>query len=162
MTALPVPGLTLAPVTEPDLAELYVMQRCCWLTEALVNDTLAIPPLHESLDDMRAWVRDWSGWIVRRGPRLVAGVRARRDGDAWEIGRLFVAPDLLGLGLGRWLLAYAEAQAPDSTAAYTLYTGERSVRNITMYERAGYRLIPDAEVPGGHIAGAVHLRKPRT
>ena len=27
-----------------------MLQRCCWMEEALVNDTLAIPALHESLE----------------------------------------------------------------------------------------------------------------
>ena len=99
--------------------------------------------------------------LARVDGRLVAGVRARaetdREGrDVWEIGRLMVAPDLQGRGLGRVLLEHAERQAPAHVAAYRLFTGERSTANLRMYRRAGYR-------PSGEPApdGAVVLRKPR-
>ena len=53
------------------------------------------------------------------------------------------APDgrtrLRGQGLGGWLLRFAEAQAPDDVESVTLFTGERSTRNIAMYERAGFQ-----------------------
>lgn len=141
-----------------DCPELLVLQRCCWVQEALLNDTLDIPALHETLEDLRDWVKTWSVWTVREGPRLVGGVRARLDGDRWELGRLMVAPDLAGRGLGRRLLAHAEAQAPAEARKFVLFTGARSARNIAMYQRAGYRL---TEAPGapGHIRGAVYLEK---
>ena len=87
-----------------DAAELLVLQRCCWVDEALANDTLDIAALHETLDDVRAWLDEWSTWCVRIAGRLVGAVRARRFGESWEIGRLMVAPDMGGQGLGRWLL----------------------------------------------------------
>ena len=39
-----------------------------------------------------------------------------------------VAPDLAGQGLGRWLLRFAETQAPDEVESITLFTGARSTR----------------------------------
>ena len=147
--------LVIAPATAGDSAELLVLQRCCWVQEAIANETLDHPALHETLDDIREWLTTWSVWQVRLGHRLVGAVRARLDGDAWEFGRLMVAPDLAGHGLGRRLLAFAEAAAPASARRLALYTGTRSVRNIAMYSRAGYRLT-ESSVPG-----AVHLVKPR-
>jgi GNAT superfamily N-acetyltransferase len=147
------------PVTPEDCAELYVLQRCCWVEEALLNDTLAIPALHESLEDVRDWTKTWSAWRVRQGPRLIGAVRARPDGDAWEVGRLMVAPDLAGRGLGRWLLAFVEAQAPADTRRFVLFTGRNSARNIAMYERAGYRITEHAEVGKGDLQAAVFLAK---
>lgn len=139
--------LDIVPVTASDVGELLVLQRCCWVQEAIANETLDHPALHESLDDVREWLTTWSVWQVRQGHRLVGAVRARLDGDAWEIGRLMVAPDLAGHGLGRRLLAFAEAQAPASARRFALYTGTGSVRNIAMYERAGYQLA-ESSVPG--------------
>ncbi|QWF85129.1 GNAT family N-acetyltransferase [Amycolatopsis sp. CA-230715] len=153
----PFAGARLSSVTPDDCAELFVLQRCCWAQEALVNDTLDIPALHESLEDVREWTKTWSTWIVRLGPRLIGAVRGQLDGDAWEIGRLMVAPDLAGRGLGRRLLAHAERQAPVEARRYTLFTGARSARNIAMYERAGYRLTTSS----GAVRGAVHLVKDR-
>ena len=150
----PIEGSILSRATAADAAELLVLQRCCWVAEAIANDMLDIAALHETLDDVRAWISEWSTWCVRVNGRLVGAVRARRDDTAWEIGRLMVAPDCEGRGLGRWLLRYAEHQAPADVATMALFTGARSVRNIAMYERAGYQR------GGSAPPGAVGLSKP--
>jgi GNAT superfamily N-acetyltransferase len=136
---LPIAGGLLAKAGPDDAAELMVLQRCCWVDEAIANDTLDIAALHESLDDVRASLGEWMTWTVRVSGRLVGAVRARREGSTWDIGRLMVAPDLAGQGLGGWLLRFAEAQAPDEVESITLFTGARSTRNIAMYERAGFQ-----------------------
>jgi GNAT superfamily N-acetyltransferase len=141
-----------------DGPELLVLQRCCWVQEAVLNNTLDIPALHETLEDLRDWTKTWSVWVLRHEHRLVGAVRARLDGDCWEVGRLMVAPDLAGRGLGRRLLTHAEAHAPADVRRFALFTGARSTRNITMYQRAGYRLV-DAPATDGHIRGAVYLEK---
>lgn len=144
----PIDAATLSPAVDADAGELLVLQRCCWVEEAIANDTLDIAALHESLDDVRAWIRDWSVWCLRTSGRLVGAVRCKRDGTAWEIGRLMVAPDLGGRGIGRWLLRLAEAKAPDDVELISLFTGARSSRNITMYERAGFRRSSTPAPPG--------------
>lgn len=152
---------TLRPAVPADAAELCVLQRCCWVSEAIVNDTLAIPALHESVDDVGGWLDSHQVWVLHHQRRLVGAVRAHRNGTLWEIGRLMVAPDLEGRGLGRRLLAHAERQAPSDIRAFVLFTGAHSHRNQRMYIAAGYRT---AEAPADqlrrHIVGAVYLHKP--
>ncbi|WP_232661924.1 GNAT family N-acetyltransferase [Pseudonocardia sp. TRM90224] len=153
-------GFVVARATAADAPELVVLQRCCWVTEAILNDTLAIPALHETLDEVAAWIERLHVWTVRANGRLVAAVRAGADGERWEIGRLMVAPDQRGGGLGRWLLRYAEEAAPAGTRTIALFTGSKSERNLRMYRAAGYDLqaAPEAEL-GAHIVGAVFLAK---
>ncbi|MFJ8582517.1 GNAT family N-acetyltransferase [Micromonospora sp. NPDC093277] len=153
----PVEGLTLTIARPDDLAELLVLQRCCWVQEALANDTLDLRPLRETLDDLRASMSTWQLWCVRRHGRLVAAVRARTHKRAWLIGRLMVAPDQAGNGIGSWLLSYVEEQAPEETTHHELFTGHRSTRNIRLYERAGYALTTADDTPDG----SVHLTKQR-
>ena len=128
---------TITPATPDDAAEVLVLQRCCWVTEALANDTLEIPALHEELEDVIDWIG--TAWVARDAGRLVGGVRASFDGGAWHVGRLMVARDRRGEGLGARLLRHAEEQAPDAADRFALFTGARSDRNLAMYERAGYR-----------------------
>lgn len=154
------PGYVVSCATTSDASEILVLQRCCWVTEAIINDTLAIPALHETLDDVADWVRDRCVWTVRVSGRLVAAVRANAEADRWEIGRLMVAPDKRGMGLGRWLLHYAEKAAPEGTRVLGLFTGAKSQRNLRMYAAAGYELRPAlSDELGAHIAGAVFLSK---
>jgi tRNA (guanine37-N1)-methyltransferase len=154
--ALPIHGATIRRALAVDAPELLVLQRCCWVDEAIANDTLDIQALHETLEDVRAWIDVWTTWCVRADGRLVGAVRGRREGSTWEIGRLMVAPDLAGKGLGGWLLRFAEAEAPADVESITLFTGARSARNIALYERSGFvRTLAPAP------PGAVQLVKDR-
>jgi tRNA (guanine37-N1)-methyltransferase len=153
----------IEPAQPADAPELLVLQRACWVQEALINDHLGIPALHEDLEAVRAWLGEWATSVVRVEGRLVGAVRARLVGDAWDIGRIMVAPDLQGRGLGRALLEHAERQAPEAARRFVLFTGARSTHNIRMYRKAGYRPVPDDQAPddGGQWAERTVLAKRR-
>jgi tRNA (guanine37-N1)-methyltransferase len=145
--------VAVRPVEAADAGELYVLQRACWVQEQHDNPGVRIPALRETYDDLRDWIARDTVLVARSDGRLVGAVRASLDGDAWEIGRLMVAPDLAGRGLGRELLERIEALAPAEAATYALFTGAGSARNQRMYKKAGYRLM-------GEIApGVVRMTK---
>ncbi|MEO6413128.1 MAG: tRNA (guanosine(37)-N1)-methyltransferase TrmD [Pedococcus sp.] len=151
-------GLDLSIATVADAPELMVLTRACWVAEIARYGMFGAG--EETLDEVVAAVGEWQTWTWRSGGRLVASVRARVDPDeatTWQIGRLMVAPDLQGRGLGRALLTFAEAQAPSGTAAYWLNTGSGSERNLRIYRKAGYRVQPGE----GAFPGTVNLVKPR-
>jgi NAD(P)H-dependent FMN reductase/GNAT superfamily N-acetyltransferase len=141
----PLPGTYARRLTPHDEPEVTVLQRCCWLDEAVENDTLAIPALHESPARVREWLADWHTTGLLLDGRLLGLVRTRRAGTDWHIGRLGVAPDRRGQGLGGWLLRLAENAAGPQCRRIVLSTGARSVGNIAMYRRAGYREVPTAD-----------------
>ncbi|HET9501004.1 MAG TPA: tRNA (guanosine(37)-N1)-methyltransferase TrmD [Marmoricola sp.] len=146
----------IGPVQPADAGELLTLQRACWLQELEANPDADIPALREELDQLRRWILTDTVLVARSAGRLVGAVRARLDSDgAWDIGRLMVAPDLQGRGLGRVLLQRIEAAAPPDVRQFTLFTGARSEANLRRYKRAGYRLV--GEVGGG----AVRLSKRR-
>jgi tRNA (guanine37-N1)-methyltransferase len=125
-----------------------------------------VPPLAEELPEVVTGLAEWTTYAVRvRGGdgapgRLVASVRGRvhpADATTWEVGRLMVAPDLQGRGLGRELLALAESLAPASVTGYRLTTGVLEEGNQRFYKRAGYRPVTSASTP----PGAVELAKRR-
>ena len=143
--ALTAADLDVRPAQPADAEELVVLQRACWLSEAVANSTFDIPALTEDADDVRRSFDEWRTWVVRSGGRLVGSVRARTspdDGDQWEISRLMVAPDLQGRGIGRSLLEYAESVAPEGTRRFWLNAGTGSSANLRRYRRAGYRVRP--------------------
>lgn len=151
----PVAGSYARPLTPDDAAEVLVLQRCCWVDEALANGTLDLAALHESLDDVRRWLADWRGTGLWRDGRLLGMVRTRREAGALHVGRLAVVPDLRGAGAGRWLLRLAEAELGPQDDRLVLHTGARSTRNIGLYQSEGYVL------SGEPVDGAVRLDKPR-
>ena len=140
------------PATRSDAGELLTLQRACWVQEALAIGSLdVVPALHETLDDVVAGLEEWQTRVVRVAGRLVGSVRGRLVGTTWHVGRLMVAPDLQGRGLGRALLAHAESLAPVEATSCSLVTGAASADNIRMYRRAGYRERPDLEAPPGGV-----------
>lgn len=148
-------ALPLRPATPGDAGELLTLTRACWVVEAQANDTLDIPPLTESLPDISAALApgaDWRTWVLRdpAAGRLVGSVRGRLTawGDdpadapaTWEVGRLMVAPDLQGRGIGRALLAHVLATADPRARRAWLLTGAASARNQRMYKKAGFRVL---------------------
>ncbi len=143
---------TPVAATRADAGELFTLQRACWLQEAIANDSVSgIPALHESLDDVVAWIESWTTFVVRSSGRLVGAARGRLEGppgdQAWSLGRIMVAPDLQGRGLGRQLLEHIQNVAPPAATSYVLFTGHQSQGNIAMYRKAGFRLRPDLEAP---------------
>jgi len=153
-TSLP-GGEVIAPAVPADAGQVLTLQRACWIQEQQANPGVRIPPLHESLDDVRRWLGESTVLTARRGDRLIGAARARAEGELWNVGRLMVAPDLQGQGLGRVLLEAIEAAAPAGTTTFVLFTGAGSVDNIRFYKRAGYRL--RGEEPD--VPGAVRLTK---
>ncbi|NYD42422.1 tRNA (guanosine(37)-N1)-methyltransferase TrmD [Nocardioides panaciterrulae] len=144
------------PARPGDAGELWTLQLACWVQEAHDNPGVRIPALHESLDDVRAWLADQVVLVAHSAGRLVGAVRGRLAGEQWEIGRLMVAPDLASRGLGRALLGRIEGLAPAAATSYSLVTGAGSLRNQRIYKKAGYRLRGEVE------PGVVRLTKRRT
>jgi tRNA (guanine37-N1)-methyltransferase len=150
-------GAEWRPATRGDAGELLTLQRACWVDEAVANEMWDLPALHETLEQVEADLERWTTFVLRSSGRLVGSVRGRRTGRGdWFIGRLMVAPDLRGRGLGRWLLEQVVAAAPDEARRLALMTGARSEANLRMYRRAGFR--PDRDQPD---PGVVRLSRPR-
>ncbi|MEI2777604.1 MAG: tRNA (guanosine(37)-N1)-methyltransferase TrmD [Tetrasphaera sp.] len=131
--------------TAADLPELIVLTRACWVPEAREMETVDFPPMTDGPVEHARALREWTIWVWRSGGRLVASGRGRRDPDdpsVWQVGRLMVAPDLAGRGIGRAVLAFVESLAPADVTSYWINTGRRSLRNQRIYKKAGYRLAP--------------------
>lgn len=152
--------LDVRPAVPADAGEIYTLQRACWLQELEVNPGVEIPALTESLDDVRRGLGEWTVLVVREpaSGRLLGAVRGKVDHRGeWDIGRIMVAPDLQGRGLGRELLELIEEAAPTEVTSYVLFTGAGSAANLRMYKKAGFRLRSDRKAS----AGAVVLTKQR-
>jgi tRNA (guanine37-N1)-methyltransferase len=145
------------PATRADAGELLTLQRACWVEEALANDMWDVPALHEPLETVEAELRRWTTFVLRSEGRLVGSVRGRLAGAEWLIGRLMVAPDLRGRGLGRWMLEQVMAAAPQEATRLGVMTGARSEANLRMYHRAGFR--PSRDQPDPRLTHLFRRRR---
>ncbi|GHF97707.1 MULTISPECIES: GNAT family N-acetyltransferase [Amycolatopsis] len=121
-----------------DAGEVLTLQRAAYVTEARAHGDLDLPPLLETLEETRAALAGLS-WGVRESGRLVASVRLTVTGPVAVIGRLVVAPDRQGFGLGGALLRFAESAAPAEVAVFRLFTGSKSAGPLHLYAKHGYR-----------------------
>ena len=151
-------GLYRATVLgDADAGEIMTLQRAAYVTEAQAHNDLHLPPLTQGLDELRAELGGSNvvALGVREEGRLIAAVRLRRIGSTVELGRLTVAPDRQGKGIGSFLLGEAEKAFPEAREMQ-LFTGERSSANIRLYERSGY--VETGRTPVGDYS-IVHLAK---
>ncbi|MGW1346399.1 tRNA (guanosine(37)-N1)-methyltransferase TrmD [Kribbella sp. NPDC002412] len=127
------------PATEADAGEIHTLQLAAFLSEGRAYGDLSIPPLAE--DAAASVQRLKQGGVLKAvaGTRIVGSVQVTVDGSVARIGRLIVAPDWQGRGLGGRLLKVAEQLAPAEVTSYELFTGAESDRNLGLYQKAGYR-----------------------
>lgn len=132
-----------------DLQQLLTLQYMAYQYQAELNNDFSIPPLTETLEDVQ---RDCLSVIILKAVTedgtIVGSVRGRIDGDTCHVGRLFVHPDYQGHGLGTRLLSAIEAACPKSR--YELFTSNKSIDNIRMYERVGYITFKEIDTPADY------------
>lgn len=153
---------TITTATAADAGELLTLQRAAYVTEAQLYREPHLPPLTESLAELRAALAG-GGTLVARlaggsGRRIVGSVRSRLAAGTCHIGRLCVAPDLQGRGIGSALLRAVEAAHAGRADRYALFTGYRSEGNLRLYARLGYVETGRDADPAGITL--VHLGKP--
>jgi ribosomal protein S18 acetylase RimI-like enzyme len=91
------------------------------------------------LDDYAARVSEGVVWVIEDGS-IAAGVIVLLPGPGYLLlDNIAVAPDRQGLGLGRRLLAFAEAEAARrGHREIRLYTHETMTENQRLYAAIGY------------------------
>lgn len=140
-----------------DAGELLTLQRAAYSSEAQIYGDPFLPALTQTLDELRAELAN-PALGVRHDGRLIAALRWRIDGTTAHIGRITVAPDMQGRGLGTRLLREAEQQS--GAASFELFTGHLSVANLRLYEREGYH--QTMRMPLSEGVELVYLQKQRT
>jgi len=148
--------VVIGPTSESDAGEVLTLQRAAFVSEAQIYGSADMPPLTQTLPEVEAELRSSSGLAARKDGRLVGVIRFVEDDGVLLIGRIAIAPDMQGEGIGRTLLDAAERASSAEVAE--LFTGSLSEANIRLYESCGYE---EAErVPQGDGTEQVFLRKP--
>lgn len=149
----------IVAATVADAEAILELQRIAYESEAIRYQNWKIPPLVETIDSVR---RDIEQHVVLRAivdGRLAGSVRGVVKNGVCEVCRFSVDPALQRRGIGSALLSAIEREFPD-IEAFELFTGNRSVENLRLYERHGYRVVPERTRVLSPDVSLVFLRKP--
>lgn len=151
--------ISIRPVTVADAGQVLTVQRAAFVTEALIYDDPDMGPLTQTLDEVAHELRDNLGCVAQIGDRVVGAARAVASGELLLVGRIAIAPDQQGEGLGSALLDAVESRGRDAGCRTAeLFTGSLSAQNIELYERLGYR--ESERVPQDDGTAQIFMRKP--
>lgn len=121
-----------------DLAAILALQYLAFQSEAETLGDFSIPPLRETLEELYIQFRNGTVFLkaVDAEGQIVGSVRGVADEDTLRIGKLMVHPAHRNKGLGKRLLAHLESSFPHLRRE--LFTSDRSVKNLQLYESMGY------------------------
>ena len=120
-----------------DLSAILQLQYLAYQSEAELFGSRDIPPLKQTLDEV---IEEYNSGIILKmtdGGKIIGSVRAKECDGTVYIGKLMVHPDYRCRGYGSRLLAEIEHYFPNKR--YELFTSTRSVNNIRLYQKAGYK-----------------------
>ena len=121
-----------------DAAEILALQRLAYVSEAELYGDYRIPPLMQTLVELED---EFAAQVILKltiDGKIIGSVRAcERDGTCC-VGRIVVHPDFQKRGYGSKLLAGIEAHFL-GCGRFELFTGHKSVGNIGLYQKQGYR-----------------------
>ena len=128
-----------------DLKEILDLQYLAYQSEAALFGNKDIPPLKETLPELEEEFKNGIVLkMVSEDGRIIGSVRSYAKDKTVYIGKLMVHPDFRGKGYGSKLLREIECYYADKR--YELFTSTKSVDNIRLYEKLGYKIFNEKKI----------------
>ena len=122
-----------------DLPTILQLQYLAYQSEADLFGSRDIPPLKQTLDEV---IKEFNSGIILKmiddKNNIIGSVRDKEIDGTVYIGKLMVHPDHQHKGYGTLLLSEIEKCFPDKR--YELFTSTRSIDNIRLYQKLGYKI----------------------
>jgi len=121
-----------------DAKVILDLQKLAYLSEAEIYNNDSIPPLTQTLEQLRAEFDNQIFLKALIDARIIGSVRAYQTEGTCHIGRLVVNPDFQNRGIGSRLMNEIENRF-EMAKRFKLFTGDNSQRNLYLYHKLGYR-----------------------
>lgn len=137
--------ILIKKVQKEDLAKILELQYLAYQSEAKLFDNMDIPPLKQTIEEV--YDEFQKGIILKavndRGT-IIGSVRAYQKNGTAYISKLMVHPEMQNKGIGTQLLLEIENEYPNQR--YELFTSTKSISNIRLYEKLGYKIFKEEAV----------------
>ncbi len=141
-----------------DASEILSLQKLAYKGEAKIYNDFQIPPLLETLEELKGGFGTHLILKATIDGKMVGSVRVISKEGTCHVSRLMVHPDLQNRGIATKLMQEIEHIFP-SCHKFELFTGEKSAKNIRLYEKMGYNVFKTDQPPGN--VKLVYLEKTR-
>lgn len=128
-----------------DAAAILELQKLAYQSEAKLYNDFSIPPLIQTMEELKV---DFTSKVFLKAQvesKIIGSVRGYQSGNTCYVERLIVHPNHQGKGIGTALMESFES-CFDQVQRFELFTGNKSDRNIHLYERLGYKIFKHAEI----------------
>jgi ribosomal protein S18 acetylase RimI-like enzyme len=137
--------MNIEQATIDDAQQILALQKLAYASEAEIYNDFTIPPLHQTLDEVKAEFANQRFLKVCEEQRIVGSVRAYVKEGTCYIGKLIVHPEWQNRGIGNKLLQEIENIFHNVTR-YELFTGHKSRKNLYLYKKNDYRIFRYQEI----------------
>ncbi|MDF2921643.1 MAG: putative acetyltransferase [Paenibacillaceae bacterium] len=128
-----------------DLENILALQYQSFRSEAEIYNDFSIKPLKQTLADIE---EEWNRMIFLKAEidgQIVGSVRAYEQEGTCYISKLIVHPSFQNRRIGTSLMNNME-QEFGSCKRYEIFTGHRSIKNLYLYKKLGYKDFKTIEV----------------
>ena len=128
-----------------DLEKILELQYLAYQSEAKLFGNMDIPPLKQTIEEV--YDEFHKGIILKAVDEeglIIGSVRAYQENGTVYIGELMVHPKMQKKGIGTKLLLEIENVYPNQR--YELFTSTKSINNIRLYEKLGYKIFKEEAV----------------
>ena len=137
--------MEIEKATVSDAEEILSLQKLAYRSEAEIYNDFNIPPLVQTLEEIK---KDFGIQFFLKAvmdEKIIGSVRAHPKEGTCYIGRLIVHPDFQNRGIGIKLMNEIE-RIFNTCKRFELFTGDRSKRNLYLYQKLGYQIFKTAKI----------------
>ncbi len=121
-----------------DLPKILKLQKKCYLTEAVIYNRFDIPPLIQTLQSINEDYDQYTFLKIESNGQIIGSVKGTMKDTTCLVERLIVDENFQNRGLGKQLLTAIENHFKHASE-YQLFTGHKSLKNISFYKKTGYQ-----------------------